>query len=103
VALEHLPGLLAPSARQRVAGYRARLADALTRAGQVPVADSVEGMLIFPVDRSAREVAAEIAHRGAAVVKDLNAPEVSDRIRISLSPLHTDDEIDRLGELLAQP
>jgi selenocysteine lyase/cysteine desulfurase len=35
------------------------------------------------------------------VVKDLNAPEVSDRIRISLCPLHEDQEIEHLGELLA--
>jgi 7-keto-8-aminopelargonate synthetase-like enzyme len=84
-----------------VAGYRARLAEALERAGHAPILGSVEGMLVYLVDRSAREVAAEIAARGGAVVKDLNAPEVSDRIRVSISPLHQDDEVDRLYELLA--
>jgi selenocysteine lyase/cysteine desulfurase len=101
LALGHLPELLSPAARQRVAGYRARLVEALTRAGHAPVQDSVEGMLIYPVDRPAREVAARIAHTGGAVVKDLNAPEVSDRIRVSICPLHEEDEIERLGELLA--
>jgi selenocysteine lyase/cysteine desulfurase len=99
-ALEHLPDLLSAAARVRVCGYRSRLADALRRSRRMPIEDSIEGMLIYPVDRPAREVAAEVARRGGAIVKDLNAPEVSDRIRISLCPLHEDDEIERLGTLL---
>jgi selenocysteine lyase/cysteine desulfurase len=101
VVLEHLPELLSPSARQRVAGYRARLAEAVLRSGRTPIEGSVEGMLIYEVDRPAREVAAEVARRGGAIIKDLNAPEVSDRIRISICPLHQDEEIEQLGELLA--
>jgi selenocysteine lyase/cysteine desulfurase len=101
VALEHLAELMNPAARARVAAYRARLAEAVLRSGRTPITGSVEGMLIYPVDRSAREVAAEIAARGGAIVKDLNAPEVSDRIRISICPLHEDEEIERLCELLA--
>jgi selenocysteine lyase/cysteine desulfurase len=100
-ALEHLPELLSAAARRRVSGYRTRLAETLVHGGRRPIEGSVEGMLIYPVDRPAREVAAEVARRGGAVIKDLNAPEVSDRIRVSICPLHEEDEIERLGELLA--
>jgi selenocysteine lyase/cysteine desulfurase len=96
VALSQLDVLLEPAARQRVATFRAQVVEALRRAGCEPLADSVEGMVIFRVDRSARDVAAAIAQRSGAIVKDLNAPEVTDRVRISLCPLHTPDEIDRL-------
>jgi selenocysteine lyase/cysteine desulfurase len=101
LALEHLPILVSPAARQRVKSYRDHLVETLLRLGREPLPDSIEGMLIYPVDEPAREVAARIGHSGGATVKDLNAPEVSDRIRISLCPLHQPEEIDQLGTLLA--
>jgi selenocysteine lyase/cysteine desulfurase len=100
LALEHLPDLLDPAARQRVRRYRDHVVEALVRVGREPVPDSVGGMLIYLVDEPAREVAARIGRSGGATVKDLNAPEVSDRIRISLCPLHEPDEIDQLCTLL---
>lgn len=98
VALRHLADLLSPAARQRVAGYRSQVVATVTRRGLVT--GSVEGMLIFEVDEPARVVAARIGQRGP-IVKDLNAPEVSDRIRVSLCPLHTPEEIDHLCASLA--
>jgi selenocysteine lyase/cysteine desulfurase len=98
VALGQLDALLSPAARQRIANHRSRLDEVVRRVGREPLAGSTEGMLIFLVDRPAREVAAEVAQRCGALVKDLNAPEVSDRIRISLCPLHADAEIDTLSQ-----
>ena len=100
LALEQLPELLSPTARQRVFSYRVQVCDALVRAGREPVTGSVGGMVFFLTDQPAREVAARIAQRGP-IVKDLNAPEVADRIRISLCPLHTPQEIDQLCQSLA--
>lgn len=100
-ALELLPAGLEAAARARVRTYRVQVERAVLASGHPPLAGSVDGMLLVPLQRSARQVAARARERGVTV-KDLNPPETDDLLRISLVPLHRQEEVDLLCGVLGE-
>jgi selenocysteine lyase/cysteine desulfurase len=92
-----------PASRGRVTRFRSYVAQTLGRLGYPPLEGAEDGMLVSPLRPpwTARMLAAELLRMGITV-KDLNPPECPDLLRISLVPLHTDNEVDRLCASLAQ-